>query len=114
MTIMQIKNRKVKERLVIEPQTERMDAGIAEEFQNAILELINDGQKNLVVNLRSVQFMDKTAMNTIFSVFKFIKSHGGEMAICEVGESLQNLFALTKLDRQFTICLTEEEALSIR
>ena len=97
--------------LVVALEEARLDAAVAEDFKKTMHEQIDSGVSSIVLNLKQVDFIDSTGMTAIVSVLKKISLAGGNLAVCEIGPRLANLFHLTKLDRVFNLCPTEEDAL---
>ncbi len=61
---------------VVRPDGERLDIAVASDFRNALLELIQNGRRNLVVNLKDVSFIDSSGLGALVSALKTLKANG--------------------------------------
>ncbi len=76
----------------------------------ALVDLILARPKKLVLNLSGVPYMDSSGVGTLVEVFRRVSSYHGTMILCELMPRVRSVLEITKLDRFFTICETEEEA----
>lgn len=77
-----------------------------------LLEAIQGTTSRLVVNFEAVNYMDSSGLATLVEVYRRMKAASGQLVLCGVNERVRSIFELTKLDRFFTICANEEEALA--
>jgi anti-sigma B factor antagonist len=110
---MELDIRKSGETLIVAINDSRLDAAVAEEFKAKLLAHIESGEQRLVINMKNVAFVDSTGMTAIVSVLKKLVQSGGNLAVCEVGPRLEKLFQITKLDKVFNMCPSEEDALNL-
>lgn len=61
------------------------------------------GEKNVLLDLEGLEFIDSTGLTVIVRLGKRIKERGGELSIAIVKPSIRKLFAITALDKQFGI-----------
>jgi anti-sigma B factor antagonist len=94
---------------VFTPQLKKIDASVAVEFKNKLLEFVNNGETRFVLNLEHVEFIDSSGLGALVSVFKGA-GPGGEIKLCAVRESVRSILELTRLDRVFAIHTSEEGA----
>lgn len=107
---MQLGEKQLGDVLVISPQEARLDAAAAGEFKAQMLGFIEQGHAKLVINLNQVNFMDSSGLTAIVTTLKSLGKRGGQLAVSNVGDSLQALFRMTRLDRVFNIYTSEQEA----
>ncbi len=67
--------------------------------------------KQIVINLRNVAFMDASGLSTLVKGLKTCRQNNGDMYLCELQDSVQSIFKLTRLDRIFSIYSNESAAL---
>ena len=108
---MELINKEVQGIFVAEPQENRLDAASAKQFKEQMIEAVQNGNDRIVLNMGKLEFIDSTGMSAIVSVLKQLGLKGGEIVICELTPAVKNLFQLTKLDRVFKICLSEEDSI---
>lgn len=89
---------------VIRPDGERLDIAVASDFRNALIELIENGRRNLVVDLKSVSFIDSSGLGALVSALKTLKANGGhgDVRLAEVQEPVVALLEIIRLNRVFT------------
>jgi anti-sigma B factor antagonist len=107
---MQIQDKKVGNILILKPSEKRIDASVATDFKGKIIDLINAGNKKIVLNLDGVDFIDSSGLGAIVSSLKAIGNEG-DLVICGISETVMTLFRLTRMNRVFQIFSTEDEAL---
>ena len=108
---MNLDTRKKDNVLVIKPFETRIDAKVAAEFKEKMINFITDGNKLIVLNLSDVDFIDSSGLGAIVSSLKQLGGEG-DIVICEIKESILNLLRLTRLDRVLRIFSTEKEAIT--
>jgi anti-sigma B factor antagonist len=107
---MQIQDKKVGNILILKPSEKRIDASVATDFKGKIIDLINAGNRKIVLNLDGVDFVDSSGLGAIVSSLKAI-GNDGDLVICGISETVMALFRLTRMNRVFQIFSTEDEAL---
>lgn len=81
-------------------------------FQDKIKELLAADQKNLVINLSSLSWINSTGLGILISGYTSVKNAGGTLKLANVAERVQSIFMITKLATVFESYETEEEALA--
>ena len=109
--IMEIRVENVGLATVITPEIDRLDAAEAPEFKGKMVDLINQGHSNLILDLGKVAFMDSSGLGAMLSSLKTVTASGGKMAVVGVGGRLSNLFRLTKLEKIIPVFDSTEEAI---
>ena len=107
---MQVQDKKIGNILVVKPSEKRIDASVATDFKEKMIDRINAGNKRIILNLAGIDFIDSSGLGAIVSSLKAIGNEG-DLAICEVNDTVMTLFRLTRINRIFQIFSTEEEAL---
>ena len=79
-------------------------------LHSALVELVLARPKKLVLNLSGVPYMDSSGVGTLVEVFRRVSSYKGIMILCGLTPRVKSVLEITKLDRFFTICQSEEEA----
>ncbi|MCG8404025.1 MAG: STAS domain-containing protein [Phycisphaerales bacterium] len=79
----------------------------------ALIDVAKGRPKRLVVNLSEVPFMDSSGVGTLVEVFRRVSAYKGKMVLCGMTSRVRSVFEITKLDRFFTICETEEQAAQV-
>ncbi|HEY2954601.1 MAG TPA: STAS domain-containing protein [Candidatus Eisenbacteria bacterium] len=83
-----------------------------EELETAIKSLIEQGNKNLVINLAETQHLNSTALGVLISAHSNYVRRGGQMKLCAVDKRIENIFVITKLSLVFDVYPSEEQAVA--
>ena len=96
--------------LIVDLLVDRLDASIASNFRNKLIEIIKDGNTLIVLNLTNVTFVDSSGLGSIVSCLKTLGAKG-DLTLCCIDERIMSMFRLTRMDRVFKIFNTEGEAI---
>jgi len=96
--------------LVVRVMDKRIDASSAASFKERMANLIDAGQRHLILNLSDVEFIDSTGLGAIVSLLKTI-GEDGVLLIAHPQETVQSFFRLTRMNLVFQVFPSEEEAL---
>ena len=98
--------------LVVKLVEKRLDAHISVVFKEKLVGFVNDEQKNIILDLSDVEFIDSSGLGAIVSALKHIGSTGGSLSICGLQDATLSMFKLTRMDKVFNIYPNENEALA--
>ena len=87
-----------------------VDIYTAPRFRECMLELLDDGVVQLVVDLSAVTFIDSTALGVLIGGVRRINSAGGAMSLVVGSRPVERVLGITGLDRVFAIHKTREAA----
>ncbi len=80
-----------------------IDLATAAQLREAVLDLIQNGSRQVVVDLRGVEFMDSTGLGVLVGALKRLREQEGDLVlVCTEGPVLK-ILTLTGLDRVFPI-----------
>jgi anti-sigma B factor antagonist len=80
-------------------------------LRNEVKNLIDDGKKKFVVNLKGVPWINSTGLGALMAVYTSIQRSEGVLRLCHVSDRIQSLFMITKLLTIFDTYPTENEAI---
>jgi len=89
-----------------------VDLYTAPEFKERLVELIEGGKKQIVVDLSTATFIDSTTLGVLVGGVKRLRPAGGGLALVCSDQNITKIFEITGLDRVFPIHDTREAALS--
>ncbi len=69
----------------------------AAEFNELVHKLVDEGKKNLVVDLADVKFMNSSGIGMLISAFTTMKNGGGLLKLANATEKINSLLVITKL-----------------
>jgi anti-sigma B factor antagonist len=91
--------------------TGELDLSSAPELKWTLVDLLDAGCKQLVVDLSQVTFMDSTALGVLIGVNRGLDV-GARLAIVSENTNVLRIFELSGLDGAFAIFATVDEALT--
>jgi anti-sigma B factor antagonist len=80
------------------------------EIRNKVRELLQDGKKNILLNLGEVSYVDSSGIGELVSSFTTVTNQGGQLKLLNLTKKLQELLAITKLLTVFESFNDEETA----
>ncbi len=79
----------------------RIDTATSGEFEAAVQELIDKGQKNLVMDFAAVDFLSSSGLRVLVSVRKKLRDAGGDIVLASPSERAADSFEIAGLDKLF-------------
>ena len=98
--------------VVIELKGNVMGGPEAQEFSDALHKLIDDGKKNLIVDLAETKFMNSSGLGMLISGYTTMKNGGGSMKLANATEKIESLLVITKLITVFEHYTSVEDAVN--
>jgi anti-sigma B factor antagonist len=81
-------------------------------MREAVRRLANDGKRNVLLNLASVNYMDSSGVGELIASYTTLRRDGGQLKLLNLTDKIQNLLVITKLLTVFDAYDNEAEALS--
>jgi anti-sigma B factor antagonist len=97
--------------LVVSLKEKRLDAVIAANFRDALVERIDQGQRNIVLDMAQVSFMDSSGLGAVVFILKHL-GHKGRLHICGVTPGVMAVLKLTRMDRVLKTFETRQAAIA--
>ncbi len=72
--------------------------------------LLDQGKKNIVVDLSSVTHINSSGMGILISGYSKVKDNGGELKLANLTGKMKGLLSITKLNRIFETYNSVDEA----
>jgi anti-anti-sigma factor len=72
-------------------------------LREVVSSLLEKGSKNVLLNLRGVQFIDSAGLGELVRTHATIKKHGGQLKIVNSNPKVQRLFEATMLHKVFDV-----------
>ncbi len=94
---MKIKTYEKYSALIIELKGNVMGGPEAQEFHDLLHKSIEEGKKNVVVDLASVKFMNSSGLGMLISGYTTIKNGNGSLKLANATEKINSLLVITKL-----------------
>ncbi len=88
-----------------------VDVYTAPKFKTAMIDLIDEGNYNVVVNLTNVQYMDSAGLGALVSGLKRVREHNGTINLVSPTVPVQRVLDITRLSKILNIYSSEQQAL---
>ena len=92
--------------------TGEVDLYTAPEFKQQLLEVINQGAKEVVVDFSNTTFIDSTTLGVLVGGVKRLRTNDGQLSLVCSDRNITKIFEITGLDRVFTIYGSRDEAVA--
>ena len=103
--------RTVAEHMVLEVGGE-VDVYTAPRLRERLVELVDAGARNVIVDLGGVEFLDSTGLGVLVGAMKRLRVANGKFGLVCSKEPLLKIFRITALDQVFPIFPSVEAATS--
>lgn len=80
-------------------------------LRNAIRKLLEEGKKNILLNLSGVGYVDSSGIGELVSSFTSVNKEGGKLKLLNLTQKIQDLLAITKLLTVFDTFDDEAQAI---
>ncbi len=81
-------------------------------LREAVTELLDGGNMSILLNLKSVKYMDSAGIGELVACYKKAKEKKGSVKLLNPGGKVYDLLVLTKLEEVFETFREESEALA--
>jgi len=92
-----------------DPYTSGPESGVV--LGDKVRELIENGQKKILLNLASVRFVDSSGAGQLAGAFASARNHGAELKLLKPTFQVKTLLKITKLDTLLDVLDDEEDAI---
>ena len=82
------------------------------QLSDKIQELVDDGGKNVVLNLQDVDLMDSVGLGMLVALRASLMRREVRLLLSNVDRSVRSLLLITKLNNVFELYDTEDEAIA--
>jgi anti-sigma B factor antagonist len=88
-----------------------IDESHIESLGKELGELINQGNKKIVLNFMNVNFMSSAMIGKLIQFGKKCSNGGIALCLCDINENIDEVFKLMKLESMFKMAKDEEAAI---
>lgn len=99
---MKLSAREESQVFVVSVEEARIDAANCLQFKENFRQLAPDDRDRIVLDLNGVDFVDSSGLGAIVGVMKLLAPQT-RLELCNLGELVQKVFKLTRMDRVFVI-----------
>ena len=87
-----------------------IDVYTAPRLRELLIDLVNNGHYQLVVNMEKVEFLDSTGLGVLVGGLKRVRAHDGSLKLVCTQERILKIFRITGLTKVFPIFDTVADA----
>jgi anti-sigma B factor antagonist len=91
-----------------------IDVYTAPRLRELLIDLVNSGHYQLVVNMEKVEFLDSTGLGVLVGGLKRVRAHDGSLDLVCTQERILKIFRITGLTKVFGIHDGVDEATAAR
>ena len=91
-----------------------VDVYTAPQFREQLIQLVDQGQRKILVDLEGVEFLDSTGLGVLVGGLKRVRAHDGSLDLVCTQERILKIFRITGLTKVFGIHDSVDEAISAR
>lgn len=96
---------------LVKPACERLDLEVSVEFRAALLDAIAAGQRQLVIDLADIEFIDSSGLGALVSALKALRAQKeGDIRLASPQQPVVALLEVTRLNRVFSSYATADQA----
>ena len=96
--------------LLLELKGNVMGGDDTKEFNELLHKLIDEGKKNIIVDLHDVKFMNSSGLGMLIGGLTTMKKAEGHLKLANVTDKIESLLVITKLITIFEFYETVDEA----
>lgn len=111
MSSLSIKDRQVRDVIVLEIDGDLRIGGSSDALRKAIHRLMMEGQKRILLNLAHVSYVDSSGLGDLIASHLTLEKNGGEIKLLRLTQRVRELMVITRLLTVFDIYEDETEAL---
>jgi len=89
--------------LLVELQLKEANLVEADRFKSEMLDLIDQGNKAIIVSFEKVDYIDSSFLGALVSALKYAITVKADIAVSNLNKDIYNLFHLIRMDKVFTV-----------
>ena len=97
---------------VVVTSCERVDGSNAKEFESAVREIIQDGDRAMVLDFKPLTYISSAGLRAILLTAKNLQKRGAKFGICTMAPPTLEIFAISGFDKIIDIYQTRTEAVA--
>jgi anti-sigma B factor antagonist len=72
-----------------------------DKLRNSVLEVLDSGKKNIILNLAEVPYVDSTGLGEIIRSYISVSKKNGSLKLLKISEKIRDLLVISKLITTF-------------
>jgi len=96
---------------VIRVEDERLDSLIAPQLKSELLFLVNEGKKNIIIDLSNVNYADSSGLGAFLFGIRQLKNVDGQLKLLAANDRIMSLVRIARLDGILLNYFNRDEAI---
>ncbi len=96
---------------IFKVEEEKLNSIVAPQLKAELVILNNEGNRNVILNMNSVQFIDSSGLSAILVGNRLCENDGGDLILTEVNDNVLRLIRISQLDTILNIIPTLQESI---
>lgn len=92
---------KLHRRVAVVSVSGRIDTSTSSDFEAKLQDLIDEGQKNFVMDFSSVDFLSSSGLRVLVTTRKKLRDSGGDIVLAHPSQRASDSFEIAGLDKLF-------------
>jgi anti-sigma B factor antagonist len=88
-----------------------INAHTARDFESALQKLIDQNQNNIVINCKDLAYIASAGLGAIMGFIDQIRENSGDIRICNMNETVFNIFEVLGFTHLYSIFDSEDKAI---
>jgi anti-sigma B factor antagonist len=97
---------------IIKVEEERLDSMIAPQLKSELLFLVNEGKRNVLIDLSNVNYADSSGLGSFLFGIRQLKNVDGQLKLLAANERIMSLVRIARLDNILLNFYDREQAIS--
>ena len=89
-----------------------LDTNTAPDAEDYLQKIVDEETKKILVNLEKLDYISSAGLRVFLSTAKQLKSSGGELRLCNLNETVQEIFDMSGFSTILSVSDQENAALS--
>ena len=89
----------------------RVDGANARKFQKAVENVINDGDRAVVLDMAGLSYISSAGLRSILLIAKGLQKRNSQFAVCSMQDPLREVFRIVGFDKIVSIYDSQGEAI---
>ena len=89
-----------------------LETSTAAEAEGEINRVIDEGASQVLINFEKLNYISSAGLRVLLATAKKLKPANGELKICNLNETVQEVFDISGFSSILSVAATEDEALS--
>ena len=98
---MSMKVKEIYSAVVIELKGKLVGGPLSSEFSNTLYNHMDKGEKNVVVDLGNVTYINSSGLGILISGLTSMRKNGGDLKLANINNKVEGLLSITKLNQIF-------------